>query len=148
MHQNIAPKWYLRSSSTNSMAGMPKKIGSKMLHPQNIKSDGSEWWVIIILWMTCNQTKTEEVQSDSLKVFLYVINSYWLKNWWSYGHPKRLGKKYEGSWGPVATSIRLVQFYCSLTGSDINPNIVECNNNGSLSATSKNIVPVPTVGST
>ena len=30
------------------------------------------------------------------------------KSWWSNGHSKRLGKKTVGSWGPVATSIRLV----------------------------------------
>ena len=38
----------------------------------------------------------------ALKVLLDVLSSYWLQNWLSYGHPKRLDQKFRGILGTCA----------------------------------------------
>ena len=84
-----------------------------MLHPQkhkNLTEVNGESSFFFALYAI--KTKIAQDQSTTPEVLLDVPNINGYKKWWSYGHPQILRKKVVRSWGPVATSIRLVHTKC------------------------------------
>ena len=109
MRQKLRQKQYLRRSSTTSTAGTPKTKKHRVKNAASSKtekSDGSEWWVIVILQMMCNQNKNSTGSIDGSQGFARcaqiwlatkiggatAIQKLWVK--WTVGY-----------WSPMGTSI-------------------------------------------
>ena len=76
--KTLLQKYLFCSSSNNYTVGAPKNIGSKMLHPQKTqKLERSEWWVINLIQMMCNQNENiTGIIYSSLSFAIYAQISF------------------------------------------------------------------------
>ena len=84
----------------------------KMLHPQKHKilTEVNGESSLFFIWRAI-KNKTAQDYSTALKVLPCVLNFYWLQKLVELHPSKKIGsKKAVRYWGPMATSIRLIQY--------------------------------------
>ena len=109
MRQKLRQKWYLHSSRTISTAACQKHRVKTSESSKTQKSDGSKWWVIILLQMMCNKNKNSTWLIDGSQGFARCAQILLATKIGGATAIQKLWVKWTlGSLGTVGTSIVLV----------------------------------------